>query len=248
MDTGSTPVGSTKKVLGIRHFFYAILFRDKADYVKINKKYGYNMRKAGIAMEEQKIYLVGGIAFTDMKQAKLAQIEQKRIEILDEKLNYNDIDAVANVYKKARDNMTFQTPVGITYMLRLYDWLQKNNYEGIEKMFVVMNQETSSDNMNDPEKGIPSERDELWKSRLDNQKKKEKALREKLRRSVLINIVLVVLVIVLFVISQTGNNPTVLNYKTNLINQYTHWEEELEQREQAVKEKEAELGITDFTD
>jgi len=192
-------------------------------------------------VEDQKIYLVGGIAFTDIKQAKLAQIEQKRIEILDEKLNYNDIDAVANVYKKARDNRTFQTPVGITYMLRLYDWLMKNNYEGVDKMYVIMEQETSGPNIDDLEKGLLSERDELWKSRLESQKKKEKILAGKFRTSVFLNVVLAVLVALLFVISQTGNNPTVLNYKTKIINQYTAWEQELEQREQAVEEKEAEL-------
>lgn len=195
-------------------------------------------------MEEQKIYLVSGIAFTDMKQAKLAQIEQKRIEVLDEKLNYNDIDAVANVYKKARDNRTFQTPVGITYMLRLYDWLKKNDYEGIDKMYVIMDLESSKTKIDDLEKGLMTERDEIWKSRLDAQKSREKTLSAKLRTSLFVNLVLVVLVILLFVISQTGNNPTILNYKTKIINQYTAWEQELEQREQAVEEKEAELGIT----
>ncbi len=194
-------------------------------------------------MEEQKIYLVGGIAFTDIKQAKLAQIEQKRIEVLDEKLNYNDIEAVANVYKKARDNRTFQTPVGITYMLRLYDWLKKNQYEGIDKMYVIMDMEPSKAKVDDLEKGMLSERDELWKSRLDAQKNKEKAVVAKLRTSLFVNLVLVVLVVLLFVISQTGNNPTILNYKTKIINQYTSWEQELEQREQAVEAKEAELGI-----
>ena len=194
-------------------------------------------------MGEQKIYLVGGIAFTDMKQAKLAQIEQKRIEVLDEKLNYNDIEAVANVYKKARDNRTFQTPVGITYMLRLYDWLKKNHYEGIDKMYVIMDLETAKAKIDDTENGIPTERDEIWKSRLEAQKKKEKEISAKLRVSLLVNIALVVLVVALFIISQTGNNPTILNYKTKIINQYTSWEQELEQREQAVEAKEAELGI-----
>jgi len=194
-------------------------------------------------MEDQKIYLVGGIAFTDIKQAKLAQIEQKRIEILDEKLNYNDIEAVANVYKKARDNRTFQTPVGITYILRLYDWLIKNNYEGVDKMYVIMEQEPDKANVDNLENGLLTERDELWKSRLENQKKKEWVLSNKLRTSLWVNAVLVVLVILLFVISQTGNNPTILNYKTKIINQYSAWEQELEQREQAVEEKEAELGI-----
>lgn len=195
-------------------------------------------------MEDQKIYLVGGIAFTDMKQAKLAQIEQKRIEILDEKLNYNDIEAVANVYKKARDNRTFQTPVGITYMLRLYDWLIKNKYEGVDKMYVIMDQASERAEVDDLEKGLLSERDELWKSRLDAKNKKLNETAMKLRTSVFVNIVLVVLVIVLFIISQTGNNPTILNYKTKIINQYSVWEQELQEREQAVEEKEAQLGIS----
>jgi len=195
-------------------------------------------------MEDQKIYLVGGIAFTDMKQAKLAQIEQKRIEILDEKLNYNDIEAVANVYKKARDNRTFQTPVGITYMLRLYDWLIKNKYEGVDKMYVIMDQASEKAEVDDLEKGLLSERDELWKSRLDAKNKKLNATAMKLRTSVFVNIVLVVLVIVLFIISQTGNNPTILNYKTKIINQYSAWEQELQEREQAVEEKETRLGIS----
>ncbi len=195
-------------------------------------------------MEDQKIYLVGGIAFTDIKQAKLAQIEQKRIEVLDEKLNYNDIDAVANVYKKARDNRTFQTPVGITYMLRLYDWLKKNDYEGIDKMYVIMDMDTAKAKIDDIDSGVPTDRDEVWKSRIEAQKKKEKSLSAKFRTSIFVNLVLVILVILLFVISQTGNNPTILNYKTKIINQYTSWEQELEQRERIVEEKEAELGIT----
>lgn len=194
-------------------------------------------------MEEQKIYLVGGIAFTDIKQAKLAQIEQKRIEVLDEKLNYNDINALANVYKKARDSRTFRTPVGITYMLRLYDWLKKNDYEGIDKMYVIMDTQPSGAEVDAMESGMISERDELWKSRLEAQKKKTETAETKWRTSLFVNIVLVVLVVLLFVISQTGNNPTILNYKTKIINQYTSWEQELEQREKVVEEKEAELGI-----
>ncbi len=195
-------------------------------------------------MEEQKIYLVGGIAFTDIKQAKIAQIEKKRIEVLDEKLNYNDMEAVANVYKKARDNRTFQTPVGINYMMRLYHWLKNNNYEGIDKMYVVMDMETAKTVTDPQDNDGHTERDNIWKSRLQAEKHKRKEVVEKLRLSLVANAVLIVLVILLFVISQTGSNPTVLNYKTNIINQYTSWEQELEQREKVVEEKEAQLGIT----
>lgn len=198
-------------------------------------------------MEEQnqKIYVVSGIAFTDIKQAKFAQIEQKRIEILNSKLDYNDVNAVALLYKKARDNRSFQTPVGISYMVRLHDWLVKKNYEGIDELYVVVENLTEDTGGQDElENGLLTERDELWKSRLEKQAEKEKELRRKYNRSVLGNVLLVILVIVLFVISQTGNNPTILNYKTKIINQYTRWEQELEQREAAVEQKEAELGIS----
>ncbi len=197
-------------------------------------------------MEDQKIYLVGGIAFTDIKQAKIAQIEQKRIEVLDSKLNYNDMDAVANVYKKARDNRTFQTPVGVNYMMRLYHWLKSNNYEGIDKMYVVMDMESSkekTDKTDGQDYAVNTERDNIWKSRLQAERQKRREVSEKLKASLIANVVLLLLIILLFVISQTGKNPTILNYKTKIINQYTAWEQELEQREQAVKEKEAQLGI-----
>jgi hypothetical protein len=89
------------------------------------------------------------------------------------------------------------------------------------------------------------ERDEIWAGRLDEQKKKEKATHKKYIQSMLVNVLLVLLVVILFVISQTGSNPTVLNYKTKIINQYTSWEQELSEREAAVAEKEAQLGISE---
>lgn len=196
-------------------------------------------------MDEQKkeIYVVAGIAFTDIKQAKQAQLEQKRIQILKSKLDYEDIDTVAGVYKKAREGNTFRTPVGISYMLQLYEWLSKKKYEGIEDLYLVA-ENMSGEPANDGilENNPLTERDELWKSRLEKQKEKEKTLQSKYNKSIMGNIVLVILVIVLFIISQTGQNPTILNYKTKIINQYTQWEQELEQREQALEQKEAEYG------
>ena len=41
----------------------------------------------------------------------------------------------------------------------------------------------------------------------------------------------------------TGNNPNILNYQNAVLNKYASWEQELMEREQAVREKEQELGI-----
>ena len=68
-------------------------------------------------------------------------------------------------------------------------------------------------------------------------------LRASLRKSVILNILLILLVIAMFVITLTGNNPTILNYEQKLQNKYAGWEQELTERENAVREKERELSL-----
>ena len=57
------------------------------------------------------------------------------------------------------------------------------------------------------------------------------------------NIVLALLVGGMFYVAMTGNNPNILNYKNSIVNKYAAWEQELTEREQAVREREKELGI-----
>ena len=64
------------------------------------------------------------------------------------------------------------------------------------------------------------------------------------RWSLFINLVLIVIVIVFFVITATSKNPNIINYENVLIDKYSSWDQELTERERAVKEKEAELNIT----
>ena len=65
----------------------------------------------------------------------------------------------------------------------------------------------------------------------------------KLFISTLVNVFLGFLVLAMFVITLRGSTPNVINYKIALTNQYAAWEQELTQREKAVKEKEQELEI-----
>lgn len=48
----------------------------------------------------------------------------------------------------------------------------------------------------------------------------------------------------MFVITATANSTTILNYETRLIDKYASWEQELTERETAVKEMERSLGIS----
>ena len=88
-------------------------------------------------------------------------------------------------------------------------------------------------------------RDAIWKSRLDMQQEKEAELQQRCKKLKGIAAMLAVLVIVLFAIGLTGKNPTIINYRSKIVNQYASWEQELKEREAGVREKEAQLGITE---
>ena len=47
----------------------------------------------------------------------------------------------------------------------------------------------------------------------------------------------------MFIISTTGSRPTILNYEKAIQNRYATWEQELNDRESAVREKERELML-----
>ena len=42
----------------------------------------------------------------------------------------------------------------------------------------------------------------------------------------------------------TGENANIINYRNAIVNEYSDWEDELTEREQIVREKERELGIS----
>lgn len=216
----------------------------------------------------EKVYVVGGVEFTDAEQAAIAKKELKRIEILDSKLDYKNLHSVAMIYEKARVNQVFQTPIGISYMIRLQQYLGSNNYDDMEIKPVSIPKAESQDadkvadeleiratssaeaqkiaailNGEEGSYKRPAS-EEVWKSRVEAAKEREKKLNNRIRLLLAGNVILILLVIAMFVITLTSNHPNILNYKSNLISRYSQWEQELEQREQAVKQKEAQLNIT----
>ena len=47
----------------------------------------------------------------------------------------------------------------------------------------------------------------------------------------------------MFVITMNSDSDNILNYKRNVTNRYSAWDEELTEREKAVREAEKRLGI-----
>lgn len=75
--------------------------------------------------------------------------------------------------------------------------------------------------------------------------RKARALAEKYRRRagnrLIIIIILLFVVAAMFIISLSSDLPTIVNYKTKIINQYSSWEDELNQREKDLDQRELKI-------
>ena len=81
----------------------------------------------------------------------------------------------------------------------------------------------------------------------ENNLLKEK-LEKKKRTTVIMAMVCIglgILVIALFAVAFTGKHPNILNYENVILDKYSSWEQELTERENAIREKELSLKVNE---
>ena len=175
-------------------------------------------------MADKEEWIVDGYQFGSAKDATQAKAELLKIQKLEDKMDYRNPHMVYMVYHKAIENRIFKTPIGYEYLRKLQKHLKENPL------------------IREPVQDVPV--NNVYSLR-DSTKPKPKKNKEFFSRttSICLNIVLAILVIVMFVISTTGSRPTILNYEKALQNRYASWEQELNDRENAVREKERQLML-----
>ncbi|MDO4189038.1 MAG: hypothetical protein Q4D29_08610 [Lachnospiraceae bacterium] len=176
--------------------------------------------------------VVDGYRFSSDEDAKMAEEELQRVNYISEKLSEDDPKSVLLVYNKSIQSGIFTTPVGIDFLKSIQSYLRKNPQIDNEDIADIPIRISYADAL-------------ILKQnkRYESLNTKEKNYRQPYMFSLLINVVLVIMVIAMFVIALKADNPNMLNYKTAILNEYSEWEQELKDREQAVREKESELGI-----
>ncbi len=189
-------------------------------------------------MERKETWEVEGFQFRTQEEAKLARTELDKITFLEKRLRYDDPESILTIYNKAIENGIFQTPVGFQYLQKLKNFLEENNLASRARNIPLQQHSGSGQ-----EQAHRQEEDKQHVARVRIQPSQYRALRSKLRRSVWLNIILVLLVILMFAITLTGKNANILNYERVLTDRYAGWEQELTEREAAVREKERALRM-----
>ncbi|MBP5599007.1 MAG: hypothetical protein IK121_00235 [Lachnospiraceae bacterium] len=182
-----------------------------------------------------------GYVFANAQDLELAKSEAKKIAYIEAHADMSNIGVVKGVYEKAIEERYFQTPIGLEY-LRDMQKAYSDSKNGAEELRPIPLYTTF--------KRIDFSEKSKAQTRMTKAQKKELSLRMKYRNAVLIAGIFFFLCVAMLAITMRGSTINALNYKTAVTNQYSEWEQELrereikvKERENAVRDKEIELGI-----
>lgn len=178
--------------------------------------------------EKQEEYRVEGFVFREEELYQQAKREAEGIRYIRSKTNMDNPKMVFQVYQRIIDQKLFETPVGIGYLRELQEYLMAAPGISQDEIVPIPVEEV-----------VRQEFVPVRERKVAEQKKAAGAL----RLSVAGNIVLVLLVIAMFVLTLTSRLPNILNYEENLLNKYSAWEEQLQERERQIQLRESELGV-----
>lgn len=174
--------------------------------------------------------IVKGYCFGTAEDADIARQEEKKIEYLEQHMDYTRPENILLVYQKAIGSKLFRTPVGWEYLRGLQRRLLEHE-ELREQISPIALYTVFAHRVGDEGKKRPAR----------VEKKKRNTLKSKLIISILINLLLTVAVGGMLAIALTSDQPNVLNYERALVNKYATWEQELTEKEKELREMEREM-------
>ena len=158
--------------------------------------------------------VVGGYRFGTVADAETARMEQKKIVNVEQHLDYRKPENVLLVYNKAIDNRVFLTPLGISYLHRMQDQMVKC---GVPKekikpipMYATFSNKTENNSS-------------IRRSMTSRGQKME--FKGRFITSVCVNVLLAAALAAMIVLAYVSDVPTIVNYKTAILNEYSAWEQ-----------------------
>ncbi len=178
----------------------------------------------------------GGFAFLTDNDKKLAEAELRKIEYLEARIDYTRPESILRVYDKAIDEQIFKTPVGFLYLKKLQDYLLKQPKIDPERVTPIPVGDTFAE-------ARKKRREENRAAAREREARRRDSAKMRFQISVVLNVLLAIAICAMFFISFFSEQPNVFNYERAVTDKYAAWEQELTQREQAVREKERELDM-----
>lgn len=183
------------------------------------------------------MYNVDGFLFENEETAQLARKEEDGIRFIKQRTALDNPEVVLKLYKKLLDQELFVTPVGIRFLAELQNILLSSVYiardeippipvkaaDGIERRSNVSDVEKSEQRLS------------------ENAKKKngtngDKDYKKPFFVAMFFAMVFAASIMGMFVINaMSGNNVNIINYREQLLDEYSGWEAELKTEEKRLQ-------------
>lgn len=163
------------------------------------------------------MYRVDGFDFESEEMAEIARKEKKGIKYIKEKTKMDDPFEVAKLYTHLSRPGMFKTAVGFAFLIELQEYLYANPY--------IENTDIRCIRIPDEEK---------------LRQRHEMKYKKKFHIALFFAIIFAVVIFALFTITYvSGHSPYITDYEDEIVNKYEAWEKQLDEREQALDQKEA---------
>lgn len=183
---------------------------------------------------DEKAQTVGGYIFSTEADAKLARAEGHKIKYLEERIDYDSPESIKYIYEKAIQDQIFRTPVGLRYLKHLQDFLLEQQDFNSENIAPIP--------LNVSFSGIKEPAQPARRRNFERKGDPDRA-KSAFIISVISNVLLAIAICAMFAISLKSDQPNIFNYERALRDKYSSWEQELTEREQAVRDRELELKL-----
>lgn len=176
-------------------------------------------------------YIVGNYIFENNSQAQQALREQRTIDTIKEKTNFDNPTVCIELYQRLVAKKTFKTQIGYQFLFELRDFILTEfniNEINLYRIPVI----------------TPNQTEKKVKRQISEElEEKIVCLRQTQTRLILALCILGSVIIAMFIICATNKNVGYINTENKILDKYSSWESSLEEREAIIAEKEAELQI-----
>lgn len=173
--------------------------------------------------------VLSGYAFQDEETYNYAKKEMENIQIITAKVDLNDEVKLVKLYNLLNKNENPKSIITYTFL------------DELREMIVDINPDRLVDPIRITNKNLADSSEEfIVKRKLEKGKETSDLLninKIKLRNSKIINLFLALTIIIMIIISIQADRTVFKKFEESVIDKYSQWQEDLEAREKALKEK-----------
>lgn len=169
---------------------------------------------------------VDGFLFDDEETAQLARKEEEGIRFIKERTALNNPEVVLKLYKKLLEQELFVTPVGIRFLTELQNILLTSLYIPRDEIPAIPVKTTE----------VPKTKETVTPVEQTVQRVTGKDYKKPFYVALFFALVFAASVFGMFVINAiSGNNVNIINYREQILDEYSNWEAELKTEEERLQ-------------